>query len=134
MRNKEASISAFTGIEAEIWQRANEWMDAVKERNETACERILGHEFALMANSLGTMPKAAWLELLPRYIIHSDEFSDVAIHVYGNGETAVMRSRYTMRATVAGQDRSGPLLMTDVWVKRDGRWQVVARHTCSAPA
>lgn len=40
-----------------------------------------------------------------------------------------MRSRYEQQATVFGEDRSGAMLVTDVWVKRDGRWQVVARHT-----
>ena len=49
------------------------------------------------------------------------------VNVYG--ETAVMRSHYKQHATVQGKDRSGELLLTDVWVKRDGRWQVVARHS-----
>lgn len=73
------------------------------------------------------MPRQRWLELLPQYVVHEYAFEDVRIHVYG--ETAVMRSRYRQRATVAGADRSGSMMITDVWVNRDGRWQVVARHT-----
>ena len=80
-----------------------------------------------MAPNLGVMLRDRWLASLPDYIIHSAEFSDVVIKVYG--ETAVMRSRCRQSATVFGKDRSGEMLVTDVWVKRDGRWQVVARHT-----
>ena len=28
-----------------------------------------------------------------------------------------------------GEPRSGEFLITDTWVKRDGRWQVVARSS-----
>jgi hypothetical protein len=41
-----------------------------------------------------------------------------------------MRSRCKQHATGFGKDRSGEMLVTDGWVKRDARWQVVARHTC----
>ncbi len=80
-----------------------------------------------MAPGFGEVPRSRWLEVLADYIIDSYDFSDVKIHAYG--DTAVMRSRYTQKATVGGQDRSGSMLVTDVWVKRDGRWQIVARHT-----
>jgi hypothetical protein len=45
----------------------------------------------------------------------------------------MVRARYRQQATVAGQDRSGAFLLTDVWVRRDGRWQVVTRHSSHVP-
>lgn len=113
--------------ESEVRAASAEWADAIKRQDAEAAGRILGAEYALMAPGLGEMPRAQWLAFLPQYVVHSYEFTDVKVHVYG--ETAVMRSRYTQNATVGGKDRSGAMLVTDVWVKRDGRWQVVARHT-----
>ena len=113
--------------EDEVRTQASAWTDAIIRRDVTAADRILGEEYALMAGGLGVMPRDKWLAALPDYVTHAIEFSDVTIRVYG--ETAVMRSRVKQSATVFGKDRSGEMLVTDVWVKRDGRWQVVARHT-----
>jgi ketosteroid isomerase-like protein len=52
------------------------------------------------------------------------------IQVYG--DTAISNSRYRQKATYKEQAVSGVFYLTDVWVKRDGRWQVVTRH--SSPA
>ena len=113
--------------EAEVRAAATAWAEAIQRRDVEAAGRFLGAEYALMAPGLGEMPRAKWLESLPSYVVHSYEHTDVRVHVYG--ETAVMRSRYKQQATVFGKDRSGEMLVTDVWVKRDDRWQVVARHS-----
>lgn len=115
-----------TTCDAEVRDAAKTWADAIYRRDVAAADRILGAEYALMAQGLGELPRDKWLASLPDYIVHAYEFTDVRVHVYG--ETAVMRSRYKQSATVFGTDRSGEMLVTDVWVKRDGRWQVVARH------
>ena len=113
--------------EDEVRAQFAAWCDAINRRDVAAAEQILGAEYALRASGIGEMPRAQWLAALPDYVMHSAEFTDVRLDVYG--ETAVMRSRTKQSATVFGKDRSGEMLVTDVWVKRDGRWQVVARHT-----
>jgi hypothetical protein len=37
-------------------------------------------------------------------------------------------SRYRQVGRLDGRDVSGELHVTDVWVRRDGRWQIVRRH------
>ncbi len=115
-------------IEAEVRAASAAWSEIIMKRDVAGADRALGAEYSLMAPGIGEMPRAEWLASLPEYVIASYEFTDVKIHVYGE-TTAVMRSRYRQTATVFGKDRSGAMLVTDVWVKRDGRWQVVARHT-----
>jgi ketosteroid isomerase-like protein len=114
----------------EVRKASAEWSEAIFTRDVAAAGRFLGAEYALMAPGLGEMPRAQWLALLPEYVVHAYEFHDVRLNAYG--DVVVMRSRYSQRATVAGQDRSGSLWITDVWVNRDARWQVVARHTSMA--
>ena len=113
--------------EDEIRAAAAAWAEAIKNRDVAAADQILGAEYALWATGIGEMPRAQWLAALPEYVVHSYELTPKHVQVYG--DTAVMRSHYHQTATVFGKDRSGPMLVTDVWVKRDGRWQVVARHS-----
>lgn len=56
--------------------------------------------------------------------IQSEELSDLTVHVYGN--IAVAMATNTMKGTYKGQDLSGKYRFTDTWVKRNGKWQVVA--------
>jgi ketosteroid isomerase-like protein len=118
---------AHADYEAEVRAAAKNFSEVIERRDVKAAELILGAEYSLMAPGSGETVRAKWLANLPDYIIHSYEFLDIKLQVYG--ETAVMRSRYKQSATVGGKDRSGELLLTDVWVKRDHRWQIVARHT-----
>lgn len=45
------------------------------------------------------------------------------------GDTAVASYRLTAQARYQGQPISQHLRLTDVWMKREERWQVVSRHT-----
>lgn len=58
------------------------------------------------------------------YKIQSEELTDLTVHVYGN--IAVAAGTNTMNGTYKGQDLSGKYRFTDTWVKRGGKWQVVA--------
>jgi ketosteroid isomerase-like protein len=58
------------------------------------------------------------------YKIQSEELSDLTVNVYGN--IAVATATNTMKGTYKGQDLSGKYRFTDTWVKRGGKWQVVA--------
>jgi hypothetical protein len=53
----------------------------------------------------------------------NDEFT---VHIYENA--AVLNYRSTVKGQFKGNDVSGQYRMTDMWVKRDGRWQCVAAH------
>jgi ketosteroid isomerase-like protein len=115
------------GVRGEIERLANEWTQAIQRKDRDALESLLGEGYMLQAPGIGRMPRAEWLATVAVYDIHSFSFDDVDVLTYG--DFAVMRSRYTQQATVRGQDRSAVFLVTDVWVRRDGRWQVVSRHT-----
>src|SRR5205823_2981333 len=54
------------------------------------------------------------------------ELQDVQVHVYG--DTAVMSSRGIYRAEANAQKITNSFRTTDVWLRRDGRWQLIASH------
>jgi ketosteroid isomerase-like protein len=54
------------------------------------------------------------------------------IRVYG--DTAVVTGIVHVNATIKGEDRILHLRYLNVWVKRDGSWQLVARQATNLPA
>jgi len=64
-------------------------------------------------------------------IIGRYDKEDLKVRGYGN--TAVSSYRMTAWATVEGAELKRALCITNVWMKRNGGWQIVARHTASLP-
>jgi ketosteroid isomerase-like protein len=57
----------------------------------------------------------------------SMELSDLQVHAFGN--TAVAVGSNTLKGTYKGQDISGTYRFTDTWLKRNGKWQVIATQS-----
>ena len=49
------------------------------------------------------------------------------------GDTAVSSYRMAAEATFEGIEIKRQLCITNVWMKRNDQWQIVARHTASLP-
>ena len=116
-------------VSAEIRRREHEWMDAWLRKDMQAAADILADEFTLTSSlSTGELTtKAQWLAGAGQtHIARSFHFDRIDVHVYG--DAALARIWYHQEAVVRGNDWSGSFLMSDLWVRRDGRWQVAARH------
>jgi ketosteroid isomerase-like protein len=54
----------------------------------------------------------------------SNDLSDLKVRVYGNA--AVVTGKADVKGTLGGQDATGQVLFTRVYVKKGGRWQSVS--------
>ena len=54
---------------------------------------------------------------------------DLKVRAYG--DTAVTSYRMTAEATFEGTEIKRQFCITNVWMRREGRWQIVARHTAN---
>jgi ketosteroid isomerase-like protein len=121
--------------EEELVALEHEWAQAVLENDLEKLERIVGQEYTLAANNFPggrtRLSRQEWMATVPLYKVHSYDFANVVVHDYEGA--AVVLADLELRATVRGEDRSGSLTLTDVWVKREGRWQVVARSSIFTP-
>jgi catechol 2,3-dioxygenase-like lactoylglutathione lyase family enzyme/ketosteroid isomerase-like protein len=105
------------------------WLEAVQRRDLPALERLLGEEFTLTTGRPGAevRTRTEYLEVTrDAYVVESFAFDELETHVHA--DAAVVRSRYRQRGRMGAEDRTQSFLMTDVWFRRDGRWQAVARH------
>jgi len=108
------------------------WLEAIQRKDAEALARIIGHDYVYTATGHGRRTRQEWMEAVPLYDIH--EFTIVSADVRIYSDTAVVLLHVQQTATFGGATRSGNFLITDVWSKRDGAWQVVARSSILTPA
>ncbi|MBA2721060.1 MAG: nuclear transport factor 2 family protein [Chloroflexi bacterium] len=119
--------------EQELIDLQNDWMDAWQRQDRARLEVILAPEFTLTsARTDQLVDRAEWLRLLDAVKAESFAYSEFRIDVFG--DAAVVRSRLTQVATVGDQRWDATFALTDVWIRRHGRWQVVARHSSNPPS
>jgi ketosteroid isomerase-like protein len=117
-------------VEHELVELAHAWAAAAQAHDRERLESILAREFSLVGRA-GPKTREEWLEdAAGPYAIDEWAFEGIEVELYGN--TAVLSSRYRQTARLDGTDLSGDYLVTDVWVRRDGRWQAVRRHATLA--
>lgn len=115
----------------ELIQLEREMMVAVRDHDRDVLERVIADDFLLTSSeSNGPLaPKQAYIRTAmdeKLLTVDSFRFHDFRIRVYG--DVALVHSRLDWRSTFLGQPWISDFLMTDVWVRRDGRWQIVSRH------
>jgi len=113
-------------VQHELCGLAKEWMEAAQRHDRPRLEELLGREFSLVG-AVGEVDREQWLENASGpYEIDEFAFEEIEVELYGG--TAVLQSRYRQTARLDARDLTGTFLVTDVWVRREGRWQVVRRH------
>ena len=70
-------------------------------------------------------------EAAAKAVVGKYDKNDLKVRAYG--DTAVSSYRMSAEATFEGMEIKRQLCVTNVWMRRDGNWQIVARHTASLP-
>jgi len=119
-------MSSSATVVHELVTLSNELVRAVQQRKPERLETMLAREFTLLG-AAGELDREELIGAASgRYAIEDFGYEEIDPEVYG--DTAVVVSRYSQTATLDGRDVSARLHVTDVWIRRDGRWQIVRRH------
>lgn len=117
-------------VALELVDLSREVVRAVQAHDVDTLERLLAAEFTLQG-AAGQLGRDAFLEAAAGpYEIEDFSYEEIDPEVYG--DTAVLVSRYTQAARLEGRDLSHRMNVTDIWTRRDGRWQLVRRHATIA--
>src|SRR5687768_13232122 len=110
-------------------QKANKEYDTALVRGDAdALNRLYADEFVYTTFDGSVRDKQQQLAFT-RYgdlRLDSGESDDVNIRIYGN--TAVMTGRFTARGKFKGKELNIRERYTAVWVRKKGRWQLVAEQ------
>ena len=127
--------------EQEVLQQEQRLAEAKRALDLTAIDGLYADDL-LMSGVMGepTCSKGAILEEVRRAIAQRDAVAaggpqvDLSatnedLKVVAHGDTAIANYRFVVTIKSPNRDQQRRYRTTNVWMKRDGRWQIVAAHT-----
>ena len=114
----------------ELVELAHDLARAVSDHDVARLDELLATEFTLQG-AAGQLDRDEFLQAAAGpYEIDEFTYEQIDPEIYGN--TAVLVSRYSQVARLDGRDLSHRMHVTDIWTRRDARWQIVRRHATVA--
>lgn len=128
------SIGAWAQSAADIIALDNARYDSMIAKDWDKFDKLLGEEFVYFTATSKKFTKKEYADYLKSgtATVRKATLANVKVNFYG--DTAVSMGDTKVEVTLEGKDRVIDLMYTHVWVKRDGRWQLVARQSTFFPA
>jgi len=130
---QQSSIYQPTPDEAELIRLSHEWMHvALVQKDEQRLRSLMAPEFTLQIwdASRAAVDLDTWMHtLLQRLAAVELKYTSISARVFG--DIGIVYSAFWWKGTMDGQPFTDTGFMADVWSRRSGSWQVVARR--SAP-
>lgn len=110
----------------------NQLNEAFKNRDKAALDRLLADDFILTDTEGQIRDKAYYIRGAIEFV--TVEFYSLAdLATRAAGDAGVVTGRWTGKVTVNGRSTGGAFRFTDTFVKRQGRWQVLASQYTQIP-
>jgi len=118
---QEADAAALRTLELKL-------AEAYKERHIDLLASMLAEDFVITFEDGSVYSKTGYISYgaTPSIRLDVAETSDVKVRMHGN--TAVLTGAYHERGTSNGKPYEYHDRFTDVWLKTDGKWQLIASH------
>src|SRR4051795_3547292 len=114
----------------ELTRLEEEGMSAMQARDMDRLEELVSPGFRFTAIHLAPEPftREQWMGAAREgYTIVSFAYEHMDVDVFG--DTGVIHARFSQIANFEATNLSNVFRLTDIWPRREGRWQVVARHS-----
>lgn len=106
-----------------------EWASAAAHNDAEAYNRILADDFVGQWADGSKTTKAEEIQLLRSGTesYTENKITELSVRIFAT--TAIAAGRNIETAAIAGKDMTGVYNFTDIFLKRNGRWQIVASQT-----
>jgi ketosteroid isomerase-like protein len=122
------------GAEAEVREAERKFDAAIVAKDLPALEALLAPEYRLVgirSTGVSDMPRPAWFAALSRMSFDHLTAEVRSVEVFGDIALAAVEGDWALDFDGRGIDER--FYLTDVWVRRDGRWRIVRRHSSPYP-
>ena len=125
---QEPAASNVSSVQDTLVQIEHQWGNAMVNGDVAAFSRCVADDWVLTTSDGSLVTKSiAQTDLREGALkIESFRLDEVSVRVYS--DAAIVSGLITEKSKLRGKDTSGKRRFTDVFVKRDGRWQAVASH------
>lgn len=111
-----------------------QWRDSLCASDVQALRSLIHPRFTLIGTrSTGpfTLNREEWLDAVQKRELVSIDLDIKDAVVLDDVMVGTVEARW--RVSYLGREIEDSVLLTDVWVREDGRWQVVRRHSSPIP-
>ena len=125
-----ASTAPMTGEAAAISALEARWTAALIAKDQATLEDLLAPEFELVgirSTGVGSTSRAEWLARAGSIVFHDFTTESTSVQLFGDTALATVEGHWDI--VFAGRTIKEHFYVTDVWIRRDGRWRVVRRHS-----
>lgn len=128
-----APAFAQVSTEAELNRLEDLRYQAMQAQDAKTMGELFGEEFVYQTLQGVTHSKASYINVITSGDVRINSFRRENSRVRFYGDTAVVMAVTHLDVAFKGEPRQLSLFYTNVWVKRDGRWQLVARQSTQLP-
>ncbi len=125
-RSTPPSTASPENVEQALMKIEQEWGDAMTKHDMVALDRILGDDHSVITKDGSVLTKAQEMANYKSEASSNELFDFEPMKVRVFGDTAVVTGGHREKSHNFGKDTSGHYRWTDLFVKRNGRWQAVA--------
>jgi ketosteroid isomerase-like protein len=120
-------------VEEELLKIENEFADAIVKNDLEGIGRLVADDWIIIEPDGGIVDRTRFLQVIKSGALMHEmmESEDFRVRVYG--DTAVVTAVTRTKGTFMGQEFSAQERATDVFVKRDERWQCVLTQLTRFP-
>ena len=128
---RQESPSKLSKAEEEVRRLERQWLDAYEQNDAEAMERIVADDFTITFpnGAMQTKPQLMTMVKSPRRPGQPRmRFTTEGVRSRAYGDTVILLGRVVTEYERDGKTVKEQSRYTDTYVRRDGRWQVVASH------
>ena len=120
-------------VEEELLKLENEFAEAIVRNDLEGIGRLVADDWIIIEPDGGIVDRARFFEVIKSGALTHEmmESEDLRVRVYGDSAVVIGVTR--TKGKFMGQEFSTQERATDVFVKRDGRWQCVLTHLTRFP-
>jgi ketosteroid isomerase-like protein len=126
-------VSSYPSTTEEVIRAEQEWLRAHLECDVDVLGRLMAEEYSLIGQKGEVLKKEQILATFRAGERHWDRAESDQLEVRVYGEVAVVTGRWTAKGATAGLPFDYAARYVSVWVKRDGRWQMVSDQSTPIP-
>lgn len=105
----------------------SKWVDAYKQRQIATVASLLADDYVITQEDGSVYGKVGFISYNAGSLrVDIAEASDLRIHMHDN--IAVVTGAYHEKGVLAGKAYDYHDRLTDVWMKINGKWQLIASH------
>jgi ketosteroid isomerase-like protein len=104
------------------------WADSYKKRQVDIMSSLISDDYVITMEDGSVYGKVGFIShtAVPSEHVDISEFSDLKIRMHG--DAAVVTGSYHEQGQSGGKPYEYRDRMTDLWMKTDGKWKLVASH------